>query len=335
MSKVTDSLKFTQCAQSKKSTQPNQSVQTQQAKATSEPVVHHQQFLQTLSGEERRHLTSKTNSHAVIRLALLLTLQVALASWVLLGWAAWPIALLPLGILNISMFHLMHECIHWTAFRTRFINQLIALCCGFVLLLSPTWFRFFHVAHHRHTQDLKKDPELLTAKPDSRFAWLIHISGLRIWLDSSRLLLGGVAGKVTDDFIPTDQRATVVKEIRLMVAGYALLLVISVVLKSSALLWIWLLPNLLGQPFLRLYLLAEHGNCALNDNMFANTRTVFTHPAIRWFTWNMSYHTEHHVYAAVPFHRLPDLHVKIQDKLLNTSDGYVAFNNQYYDEMSA
>ena len=296
-------------------------------------VENHQQFLQSLSSEERRKLTAKTNSHAAFRVTLLVTLQVALATWVLQGWTLWQLFLLPLGILNISLFHLMHECIHWTAFRTRLLNRLISVCCGFVLFLPASWFRFFHVAHHRHTQDLKRDPELLTAKPASRLAWVIHISGLNIWLESARLFLAGVQGKVEGDFIPDDQRAAVVKEIRLMMAVYGLLFLLSVTLKSSALMWIWVLPNLLGQPFLRLYLLAEHGNCALSDNMFANTRTVFTQPILRWFTWNMPYHREHHVYAAVPFHRLPQLHIKMKDKLDNTSEGYIAFNSKYFKKL--
>ena len=296
-------------------------------------VVNHQQFLQSLSNEERRKLTAKTNSHAAFRLVFLVMLQVALATWVLQGWTAWQLFLLPLGILNISLFHLMHECIHWTAFRTRFLNRLISAYCGFVLFLPASWFRFFHVAHHRHTQDLMHDPELLTAKPASRLAWVIHISGLNIWLDSARLLLAGVQGKVEGDFIPDDQRAAVVKETRSMMVTYGLLFLLSVMLKSSVLLWIWLLPNLLGQPFLRLYLLAEHGNCALSDNMFENTRTVFTHPLLRWFTWNMPYHTEHHAYAAVPFHRLPLLHAKMRGKLVNTSEGYFVFNSRYFKKL--
>jgi len=300
---------------------------------TKQPITH-REFLKSLSRDERVQLTSTTNSHALLRLLVLVCSQISLATWIANGWTAWPLALIPLGLLNISLFHIMHECIHWTAFRTRLLNRLIAVCCGFVLFLPSEWFRFFHVAHHRYTQDQARDPELMSLKPRSRRAWLVHLSGIRIWLDSARLLWSGVRGQVQDDFIPVDQRAAVIKEIRLMSGAYALLFIVSLILKSSVLLWIWLLPNLLGQPFLRLYLLAEHGNCAFSDNMFENTRTVFTHPLIRWFTWNMPYHTEHHAYAAVPFHRLPELHLIMQDNLVNTSDGYIGFNSKYIEKIS-
>merc|ERR1719189_1846130 len=36
----------------------------------------------------------------------------------------------------------------------------------------------------------------------------------------------------------------------------------------------WLLPSLIGQVFLRIYLIAEHRECASNTNMFSNTRTT-------------------------------------------------------------
>ena len=63
--------------------------------------------------------------------------------------------------------------------------------------------------------------------------------------------------------------------------------------------------------------------------MFVNTRTVFTHPVIRWLTWNMPYHTEHHVYPAAPFHKLPLLHQYMKKNLINTNNGYVEFNQTY------
>ena len=45
---------------------------------------------------------------------------------------------------------------------------------------------------------------------------------------------------------------------------------------STALVFAWLLPLLIGFPLLRMYLLAEHGLCPTVTNMFDNTRTTFT-----------------------------------------------------------
>lgn len=95
------------------------------------------------------------------------------------------------------------------------------------------------------------------------------------------------------------------------------------------LVWLWIVPALFGQPFLRLYLLAEHGDCPQVANMFDNTRTTFTNRPIRALAWNMPYHTEHHVWPAVPFHQLPNLHTDMRDQLRVTAAGYATFTKGY------
>ena len=94
-------------------------------------------------------------------------------------------------------------------------------------------------------------------------------------------------------------------------------------------LWLWLLPLLIGQPFLRAYLLAEHGLCPPVANMLENSRTTFTNRIVRFLAWNMPYHAEHHSYPNVPFHRLPAFHRLTQAHLKSTSDGYAEFTGDY------
>jgi len=100
---------------------------------------------------------------------------------------------------------------------------------------------------------------------------------------------------------------------------------------SPLILWAWIVPVLIGQPALRLYLLAEHGDCPRVADMFENTRTTFTNRIVRFVAWNMPYHAEHHVFPAVPFHKLPALHVRMREHLKVTADGYAAFTRDYLD----
>ena len=93
--------------------------------------------------------------------------------------------------------------------------------------------------------------------------------------------------------------------------------------------WCWMLPLALGQPFLRAYLLAEHGLCPPVANMFENTRTTITTRLVRFLAWNMPYHAEHHAFPTVPFHQLPALHELTKQHLRTTSDGYAAFHAEY------
>ncbi|MCX7299955.1 MAG: fatty acid desaturase [Rhodobacterales bacterium] len=127
---------------------------------------------------------------------------------------------------------------------------------------------------------------------------------------------------MTRPALPVIQREAII-----MVGLHALMIISSLI--TPVLFWVWIVPVLLGQPVLRLYLPAEHGDCPQVENMFANTRTTITTAIIRFLAWNMPFHTEHHVWPAVPFCRLLDLHRRMKDCLQVTAEGYVAFNRDY------
>ena len=120
----------------------------------------------------------------------------------------------------------------------------------------------------------------------------------------------------------------IVREARLHLAGYALLLLLSLVLSSDFLWWYWILPALVGQPMLRLYLLAEHSGCDFSTNMLENSRTTYTQPWLNFLAWNMPYHAEHHYLASVPFHALPALHAYTGQRVKYRGDGYYRVNRE-------
>ena len=124
-----------------------------------------------------------------------------------------------------------------------------------------------------------------------------------------------------------ERRVTI--DSRLLVALYAGIALGSIATGSTAALMLWLVPLLLGQPVLRLYLLAEHGRCPFVADAFVNTRTTFTNALVRALAWNMPFHAEHHAFPAVPFHRLPDLHRLVRPRLRSTSSGYARFSAEY------
>jgi fatty acid desaturase len=90
----------------------------------------------------------------------------------------------------------------------------------------------------------------------------------------------------------------------------------------------WLGPALLGQPFLRLYLLAEHTGCPLVPSMLQNSRTTRSVALIRKLAWNMPYHAEHHAHPALPFFALPEAHRLLQARIAVQARGYVAVNRE-------
>src|SRR5207245_1974774 len=106
-------------------------------------------------------------------------------------------------------------------------------------------------------------------------------------------------------------------------AVYVAVAAASMLTGSPIALLVWIVPWIVGQVFLRPYLLAEHTACASTRDCLENTRTTLTLPLVRLFAWNMPYHAEHHAYPAIPFHALPRLHERVRGKIENLEPGYV------------
>ncbi len=290
--------------------------------------MDHRSFLTALPAVTKAALTARADAPGLAHLAGHAGLIAALAALILTGMPFWWLLLPVQGIAIVFLFTLEHEATHKTPFATEGLNEWAGRAAGFLILLPFEWFRYFHLAHHRFTNDPGRDPELVGApKPATRAAWAWHVSGLPCWLSEVRLLARLCLAREAAPWLPAAALPRMVREARVMAVLYALAALS--LFWTSALFWVWLLPVVLGQPFLRLYLLAEHGDCPAVANMLENTRTTFTTRAVRFLAWNMPYHTEHHVFPAVPFHRLPALHAIMRDHLRVTADGYAAFTRDY------
>jgi fatty acid desaturase len=280
-----------------------------------------------LAAGELKALVVRSDAQGSLRLAGHLAALAATGSVVVLTvGSAWVVpALFVHGYVLIFLFCALHEATHYTPFRSRWPCTVLGHACGFLLLLPFEYFRLFHWDHHRFTQDPEHDPELARPKPASLAEYLLHISGLPNW--KTRLLTIGthaLSGQVRQPWIPSAEHARVVREARLYGLGYAGALSVSIGLGSAALLWLWVLPAMAGQIYLRNYLLAEHTGCAANADPFANTRTTYTSALVRFFAWNMPYHVEHHAYPAIPFHALPAANRRLRTFIQVGDPGYVA-----------
>ena len=161
-------------------------------------------------------------------------------------------------------------------------------------------------------------------KPKSDTEIALAYSGLLQVAGRLRLMLGhAVTGKVTVPWIPENKRAIIVTEARVYAALYVLLLTLSLWFSSALLLKVWIVPLIIGQFFLRPYLLAEHTGCERSRNAFQNTRTTYTGMIVKWIAWNMPYHVEHHAYPSIPFHALPKLNSIVDGEIVYRGRGYI------------
>ena len=290
-------------------------------------AVDHARFVASLDAGTRARLTRPSDRAGLLHLAGHLGLLLVLGGLIVARVPLWPLLLLPYGVALIFLFTLEHEATHATPFASGWMNMLAGHLTGLLLILPFQWFRLFHLAHHRHTNDPRHDPELATPKPEGWRAFALHVSGLPVWWAQLRQLVTNALGRTGADFVPDRARPRVRREARVMLAVYALAL--SSLWLSDMLLWLWIVPALIGQPFLRVYLLAEHGRCPTVANMFANSRTTLTNRLVRFVAWNMPYHAEHHAWPTVPFHALPRVHALARDHLQVTSRGYARFAGEY------
>lgn len=289
-------------------------------------AITHQSLIAGLSSTQRRDLLARSDGAGLLHLAGHGGAVAAVGALILNQAPWWPALLVVQGILVIFLFTALHETIHRTAFKSDWLNRSVAAVCAGLVFLPPKWFRYFHFEHHRFTNDPENDPELATAKPRTLAQYALYLSGLPVWWFQFRALAVNAAGGNADSFVPAKGKREVAAEARLYLAAYAVLAAGSLAAGSDAMVWVWLVPVAIGQPFLRAYLLAEHANCPEVENMLENSRTTYTNALVRFITWNMPYHVEHHVMPSAPFHKLADLHAFTRPHLGVTEQGYFGFH---------
>ena len=196
------------------------------------------------------------------------------------------------------------------------------------LMLPPAYFRAFHFAHHRHTQDPARDPELAAPKP--RIACRLPVARLAACptgaSDSSRPCAMRALG-VDEPFIARTAAAQPScarrgccsacicwRAARLDRCCRAAALLLPVGRPGAA------RPAVSAPvPAGRAHRLPAGGEHA------ARTRGPPAALApIRRLAWNMPYHAEHHAYPALPFHALPAAHRLLQARIAVQARGYVA-----------
>lgn len=240
-------------------------------------------------------------------------------------WIGGPTFVL-LGFALVSMFATMHETIHRTAFRSRWLNDTVAWLAGLLSFYNSDFYRHYHGWHHRFTQIPGKDPELENGRPASLRGYLWEMSGIPWWIGKlrthARLALGRTAGY---PYLAGGVRRAVVRSVRLQLGTYLAAIAAAVISGRPWFVVYWLAPVAAAQPILRGLLMAEHTLCSEDDDASTNTRTTYTNAVVRFLMWNMPYHAEHHLHPALPFHTLAEAHRHVAPTLAHVERrGYLA-----------
>ena len=241
-------------------------------------------------------------------------------AWYAVGKAHWLIVLALIylhGALYAFLVNGFHELCHKTVFKTPALNILFRNIYSFLGWYNHVSFWASHQAHHRYTLHPPDDLEVvlpvkLTLRSYLAFAF-INPRGLVLRLKSVlQMCFGIITSEWEQALFPpeaVEQRRALFNWARLLIIGHGLIVVVSLALG-----W-WMLPVLLSlAPFYGggfQYLLNEAQHIGLSDEVSdyrINTRTILLNPVLGFLYWQMNYHIEHHMYAAVPFYHLAELH---------------------------
>lgn len=262
-----------------------------------------------------KELSERSDAKGLVQAASHLGAIAATTTCLALTWGGWwavPFFFLQ-GLLLNQLYAAEHECYHGTAFKTRWLNDWFGRLFGFVNVYPSDYDKWQHFAHHRHTQDWEKDTELLKRKPyASPWQFLRLFSGVPFFFQRIRSIAGHAVGHIPEKIFTERQARILVLSARLHLVGYALVAASAVILQSWWPVIYWIGPMMCTKWIYWLQGIGEHTGTTHHRNTLQNTRTFRTNAFMRWVHWNMVYHTVHHTFPSVPFHRLPELHREVK-----------------------
>ena len=216
-----------------------------------------------------------------------------------------------LGVLLNFLYSAQHELSHATVFATRKVNEVFGRLIGFAMIFPRDYDQVMHFAHHTHTQNWEKDGELVR-EPYTLTTYLLWMSGITYWRNRVFGVIRRSRGIIIEPFIRAEAEGKVIRESRIHIIFYILIVGISVIFHSWAAMAFWIIPMLLTKPVHQLQNTIEHLGLSHEDDILENTRSTRTNALMRWLCWQMPYHTAHHIFPSVPFWKLRILNAKIE-----------------------
>ena len=209
-----------------------------------------------------------------------------------------------------------HECGHGTAFKTRWLNDVVYHIACFMILREPTIWRWSHTRHHTDTIIVGRDPEILAMRPPDVALLLLNLFALVSGARAFRHLFLHAVGRLNADeetFVPVMERAKVYLVARIYLCLFALVIAACVYARSILPAIIVGLPTFYGAWLSVYFGVTQHVGLAEDvlDHRL-NSRTILMNPVFRFIYWNMNYHVEHHMFPMVPYHALPRLHEAVK-----------------------
>ncbi len=228
----------------------------------------------------------------------------------------------------MSMAAAVHELSHGTVFKSKPVNEFFYYLFCFLTWNNPVHFRASHILHHHQfTVHVGLDKEVIQGPVKEKLNWV----NLLAWFtfDAAwfalfmRVNVLHALGNSDPDFFSWDplfpRGDAKAKEMcawaRFVVISYAVILAAAIVFQQ------WIVVFLVFSYYFA-RILANTTGAIQHTGLGSNVpdwrvvcHTVNVNPVLGYLYWNMNYHTEHHMYAAVPFHKLRKLRAVLESNM--------------------
>lgn len=221
----------------------------------------------------------------------------------------------------------VHELVHKTPFKTPFWNEFFMKLYSFISWSDYIWFRPSHIKHHQVTVHHDYDGEVVLPAKFTFKDWKFWLSlfawnPLSTW-NTWKVFFNRARGKLDSDWyrhvMPAENerlRREHRNWHRFVLIGHAVLAAIFIATGHWFLIVVFTIGTqycgwlgfLCGSP--------QHFGMAPDvpdHRLCCRTYTCSWLPG--FYYWNMQYHVEHHMFPAVPFHKLPRLRKLIEQDL--------------------
>ena len=260
-----------------------------------------------------------------------------------LGWAAWhygygltalPLAV-PAAAFLVRLFMIQHDCGHGAFFRHRLTNDWVGRVIG-VLTLTPydAWKRS-HAIHHGTSGNLDKrgtgDLQTLTVREYRALSWLGRL-GYRLYRNPVVLFgLGPIYMFILRHRFPLVSFAhwrgwisPMATNLGIAAAVFGLMWLVGwqtflltqvpiTLIAGSIGIWLFFIQHQFDDTFW-----AQGDDWNVHDAALRGSSYYVLPRVLAWFTANIGIHHVHHLYARIPYYRLPQV-LRDQIKLAQVS----------------
>lgn len=255
-----------------------------------------------------------------------ITGTLAYLSYVYIHWTVFVLVLFVHCSLAGHLYAPVHEMLHKTPFKSRRLNEFFLKLCSFFLWSNYVLMRIGHLNHHQVTVYNGRDYENPMPRVYKPWHWILFwtvvpfdlcwVPGLFSSVGRTvRNAFGNVHEYIGTYFTLQDEqtRKEVVRWARVLLIGHSLLIAAFLYFGLWPLILIVNFPTFIAVGFGQLAGMTQHTGMIHGVPDFRLcSRTVMMHPLLRFFYWNMNYHIEHHMYAAVPYLKLAALRREIE-----------------------